>query len=129
MDRSDAARLRGQAGERIARAFLETRGYTVHGANLRRGRYEVDLLARRGETWVVLEVKWRTADPERRGPAEAWSPAQRRRAHAAAAWLREERDPAGLCPWRLDLITLEEHPGGLVLRHHRAAWSPGDSPW
>jgi putative endonuclease len=129
MDRSEASRRRGAAGETIAAAFLEARGYTVAARNVRLARGELDLVARRGETWVAVEVKWRPAGEAFGGGGGAWRPAQRARQAAAVAALRATLDPEGQCAWRFDLIVLEEGARGLTLTHYRGAWTPGGAAW
>ena len=129
MDSSEASRRRGAAGETIAAAFLEARGYVVHARNLRVARGELDLLARCGQTWVAVEVKWRPAGPAFGGGGGAWRPAQRARQARAVAALRATLDPEARCAWRFDLIVLEEEARGLTLTHHRAAWTPGGEPF
>lgn len=50
---------RGQAGEALAAAFLEARGWTILARNFRFGHKEIDLVARRGRTVAFVEVKAR----------------------------------------------------------------------
>ena len=49
----------GERGERLARRFLESRGYTIVDQNYRTRHGELDLVARKGGTLVVIEVKLR----------------------------------------------------------------------
>lgn len=121
--------MHGAAGEAIAGAFLEARGYRIHARNVRRNRREIDLVAQRGDVWVAVEVKWRRADGDGWRAHTAWSAAQRSRAAHALAALRQELDPGQDRHWRLDLVVIEERPRGLVLTHHAGAWSPGESYW
>jgi putative endonuclease len=50
----------GRAGERRARWFYRLRGYRIVGRNLRLHSGEIDIVARRGRTIVVVEVKTRS---------------------------------------------------------------------
>ena len=60
----------GRRGERLAREFLERKGYEILHTNWRFRRAEVDLIAfDPQETLVFLEVK--TRSDERFGPPEA----------------------------------------------------------
>ena len=74
-------------GERLAARHYRLRGYRVLDANARCGRYELDLVLRRGRRIVFCEVK------EKRGdgfgsPAEMVDEEKLRRVtSAAAAWL------------------------------------------
>jgi putative endonuclease len=80
------------------------RGYRVVGRNVRVAGREVDLVARRGGTLVVCEVKARRTGA--RGSAvEAVAPAQRRRLRQAAEVLLA-RDPSA-ARVRLDLIAVD----------------------
>lgn len=49
----------GGWGERLAASYLEDKGYTILGRNLRTRFGEIDLLARQGEQLVFVEVKTR----------------------------------------------------------------------
>ena len=50
----------GAEGERIAGEFLEKLGYIILDRNWRHRNYELDLVAKEGNTIVVVEVKTRT---------------------------------------------------------------------
>ncbi|MFP4155960.1 MAG: YraN family protein, partial [Halothiobacillaceae bacterium] len=54
-------RHRGQAGERIARQWLERQGLHTVSENWRGGRGELDLVMREGGTLVFVEVRSRRA--------------------------------------------------------------------
>jgi len=112
---------RGPLGEALAELYLMSRGWAVRGRNVRAGRREIDLVVQRGGTIAFVEVKWRRSAVE-----EAWRRPQRARAGEAALSLMEQW-PAQA--WRFDLVTIEEEKNGIRLRHHPAAWSPGDSYW
>lgn len=47
----------GRLGERLARTFLESRGYRIVAVDFRIGRHQADLLAWEGGRPVVVEVK------------------------------------------------------------------------
>lgn len=107
----------GRRAEALAAGFLELQGYAVLGRNVRVGRWEADVLARRGETLVLVEVK------ARRGggtgfPEEAVGVAKRRRLLAAARRLLAAGDQEDV---RLDLVTVCQEPRCFVLRHLRGA--------
>ena len=83
-------------GERRALRHYRLRGYRLLAANARAGRYELDLILRRGRRIVVVEVK------EKSGvsfghPLEMVDDEKARRVKAAAAdWLRMHPELAGL---------------------------------
>ncbi len=52
-------RATGRTGEAIARAWLEERGYECIGENVRTAGGEIDLVMRRNERIVFVEVKFR----------------------------------------------------------------------
>jgi putative endonuclease len=83
----------GKAGEKAAADLLRKRGYEVVGAGFLARRGELDLVCRRGNDLVVVEVKTRTDD--RFGtPLEAVGTNKRRSLMAAAAEYR------ALAGWR-----------------------------
>jgi putative endonuclease len=47
----------GDLGETLARKYLEADGYTVHQTNWRHGHLEIDIIASKGETLHIVEVK------------------------------------------------------------------------
>ena len=51
---------RGMGGEAQAVAFLKEQGYAILCRNYRYQRAEIDILAKRGDLLVVVEVKTRT---------------------------------------------------------------------
>ena len=83
-------------GERRALNHYRLRGYRLVEANARVGRYELDLILRRGERLLVVEVK------EKGGaafgdPLEMIDEEKVRRVHTAAAgWLRAHPELARL---------------------------------
>jgi putative endonuclease len=48
---------KGQAGEERAVRFLQRKGFTIIGRNLRLGRGELDIVARQDDLLVFVEVK------------------------------------------------------------------------
>lgn len=84
--RSELARR----GEALVASMLEEHGFTVIGRNVRAGRLELDVIARRGSLLVVCEVRARTkADPVH--PAETIGRKKLERVRRATAmWLRKQ---------------------------------------
>jgi putative endonuclease len=83
----------GKAGEKAAADLLRKRGYEVVGAGFLARRGELDLVCRRGNDLVVVEVKTRT-DHRFGTPLEAVGTHKRRALIAAAAEYR------ALAGWR-----------------------------
>jgi putative endonuclease len=52
----------GKWGEQRALAYLRRLGYEILAVNWRYGRAEIDIIARDGDTLVVVEVKTRNTD-------------------------------------------------------------------
>ncbi len=123
MDARSAQDL-GARGEEIARLYLEACGYACVGARLRTARGEIDLIVRRGELLVFVEVKARRGTGWGR-PEEAVTRAkQARLRRLASAWLAEARPP-GCRVFRFDVIALTFLGDGRGCRlEHFAGASP-----
>jgi putative endonuclease len=83
----------GRRGEQEAAVFLGRRGYRVVSRSFLARRGEIDLVCRRGDRVVLVEVKTRSSDAFGT-PAEAVGPRKRRALQAAAAEYR------ALAGWR-----------------------------
>lgn len=114
-DRRRAAEQTGRRAEDLAAFYLRCKGYRILGRRIGRPPIEIDILARRGDTLVVVEVKYRrTLD----GAVLALTPAAVGRLLKAAdqlhrheAWQARTRPAAGRPPSvaanvRVDLIAL-----------------------
>jgi putative endonuclease len=86
----------GERAERRARLHYRLRGYRVLGANVRAGRNELDLVVRRGDRLVFVEVKEKSGAGYG-NPLEMIDAEKRRRLRrAAGSWLSSHPDSAGL---------------------------------
>jgi putative endonuclease len=83
----------GRAGEKAAASLLRRLGYDVVGAGFTARRGELDLVCRKGDELVVVEVKTRT-DHSFGTPFEAVGARKRRALRSAAAEYR------ALAGWR-----------------------------
>ena len=83
----------GRQGEREAAAFLARRGYQVIGTGFLARRGEIDLVCRRGDRLVLVEVKTRSSEAFGT-PSEAVGGRKQRALRAAAAEYR------ALAGWR-----------------------------
>jgi putative endonuclease len=110
------AQERGRAGEDLAAAYLRLAGLEIERRNARIAGVEVDLVAREGRAWVVVEVKLRNR-PDYGGAAGAVDARKCvRLRRAALALLAEEGGPV-----RVDVVAMELTGEGLALRHVRDA--------
>lgn len=94
----------GARGEQLACDHLERSGFAIVARNVRVGRLELDVIARRGALLVVCEVRARSSDRVMT-PAQSIDP--RKVAHvraAAAAWLRRARP--GTSQLRFDVASV-----------------------
>jgi putative endonuclease len=98
-------------GEALVAAWLEERGFRICGRNVRVGRLELDVIARRGSLLVVCEVRSRLrARPV--FPAETISKQKLSRVRQATArWLQKQK--LGRVHARIDAAAVVfEGPGG-----------------
>lgn len=51
---------KGKEGERLAALYLEGKGYSILARNWRFGKEEIDLVAQKKDTLVIVEVKARS---------------------------------------------------------------------
>lgn len=72
----------GQWGEKVAREYLITRGYTIIEQDTRKGFYELDIIAIKGNRIIFVEVKTRSTGAF--DPLEAITPQKINRICSAA---------------------------------------------
>jgi putative endonuclease len=106
----------GRQGEETAARYLQTKGYCILERNVRTPHGEIDLIARKGEVLVFVEVKMRTS--EQFGyPEEAVTP--RKQAHllaAAEAYLAQH--PESDETWQFDVVAILRHPNATLQIEH-----------
>jgi putative endonuclease len=61
MNRRAEREVRGRRGETLAAWYLRFKGWRIVARRVKTPRGEVDLIARRGRTLAVVEVKWRSS--------------------------------------------------------------------
>lgn len=111
----------GTKGEDIAARFLEVAGYTILERNWRSGHSEIDIVARKEDLLIIIEVKTRSGtsfgDPE-----DAVTDKKIRRIVSAAdAYLRHSNLEL---PVRFDIITIIDNNGHIDIRHIEEAFFP-----
>lgn len=114
--RGAAARTSGRRGEWLAALLLMAKGYRILGFRLRTPQGEIDILAQRGRTLAVVEVKRRTS---LMAALEAVTHEQRQRLRRAGETLAARRPQLAGAAVRLDLVALA--PGRFPV-HIPDAW-------
>jgi len=110
MRRERLASLRlGARAESVVCGLLRRQGYAIVGRNVRVGRAEIDIIARRGKTLVFCEVRARTSAAQIH-PLETIGAAKvRRLRQAALSWCLGHR--ARGAPMRFDAAAVTFESG------------------
>lgn len=116
--RRQSAETRGRRAEMWAALWLRLKGYRILAQRVRTPLGEIDLIARRGDTLIFVEVKYR---PDRLQAAQALSPQALARVKRAANFLLG-RYAHGCGVIRIDAIML--CPGRLPC--HVEHWCEGE---
>jgi len=111
----------GKAGENIAVAYLEQKGYVVRDRNWRRGHLELDIVAAKENELIVVEVKTRS-NTRFANPEEAVDlPKIKRTVRAADAYIKLFQIDA---PVRFDIVTIVGDGGNFKVEHIEDAFYP-----
>jgi putative endonuclease len=86
---TQARRELGRTGENAVAAWYEANGYVIVERNWRRREGELDLIVRKGRSYVFCEVKTRTSDAFGAPQEAVGRLKQTRIRHLAAQWLSE----------------------------------------
>lgn len=118
----DTHRL-GRRFEGIALRWLVCRGWSVIDRNVRFGRKEIDLVVRRSNLVVFVEVKGRRG-PECGHPLEAITPLKRHEIEAVARfWIARHGRPQW--EFRFDAVAVTMGADGVsTVEHVEDAWRP-----
>ncbi len=94
----------GQQGEDLAAHYLRRAGYKILERNVRLGRYELDIIAREGNTLCFVEVRTRLSnDPV--PPEDSVGPVKQRHIRAAAhQYIARHPDPNAY--YRFDVVAV-----------------------
>ena len=117
----EARRAQGDAAEERACRHLEGAGFTIAGKNYRTRGGEIDIVARKGDLLVFVEVRSR-GDAGFGTPEETVTHAKRRRVVAAARRYLSTVPPSSWREARFDVIAIEGVGNAAVLRHYPAAF-------
>lgn len=95
----------GNLGEKLAKDFLEKRGYRILETNYRCPAGEIDIIARHEDTLVFIEVR---AKKSRQfgSPEESITPVKMARLRALAAHYGQTHDNLPVL-WRIDVVSIE----------------------
>ena len=117
----EARRARGDAAEDRACRYLEGLGCAIVERNFRAKGGEIDIVARKGDVLVFVEVRSRE-DAGLGTPEESVTPAKRRRVVAAARQYLSKVPPSSWREARFDVIAFEGSGDAPALRHYPAAF-------
>ncbi len=95
----------GILGEKLARDFLEKRGYHVIETNYRCPEGEVDIIARHKDSLVFIEVRTKTSLAFG-SPEESITPAKKERLRAIASHYQQTHQNLPEL-WRIDVVAVE----------------------
>ena len=143
----------GREGEQLAARYLEAQGYRIVARNVRAARVEIDLIVRRGQDLIIVEVKSRretgangfghhgaaaeAVDRRKqarlRNGTRAWlieNPQERRRTRrirfdVVTCLLRDSRDPRD--PRDPDFLPSREKPHGSLHATDRKSEGQNDT--
>ena len=116
-----ARQAQGDAAEERACRHLDRSGFTIVERNYRTMGGEIDIVARRGDVIIFVEVRSREV-PGFGTPEESVTPAKRRRIVAAARRYLSNVPPASWREARFDVIAIEGSGETAPLRHYPAAF-------
>src|SRR5262249_23147134 len=122
LERRRAAYRRGRSAEQAVADYLTAKGLVVLTSNLRVGRFEIDLVARDGDTIAIVEVRTRGARSWQTGfESVVRSKARRVRLAGERLWRqRFERDPS-VNRMRFDVAVVTFTDAGETLIEYSAA--------
>lgn len=99
----------GQWGEKVAAKYMDERGYTLLGKNIRTPYGEIDLVFRFGDVTVFVEVKTRSSQAFGY-PEEAITKQKKQHLiESSQAYLQEHPELDG--DWRIDVIAIQSLDG------------------
>ena len=120
---TDPRHQRGYEGEELAKAYLIAKGWQILEHRFRVGRFEIDLIAKRGAIVAFIEVKTRFS--KRFGsPFEAVTTSKIKEiVRVALAWI--DRHPLPGVAYRFDVIGVMFERGRPRIEHVQDAFRAG----
>ena len=96
----------GRRGEELARALLKKRGYKILDTNVRGHFGEIDIVARKGNCHVFVEVRTRTGDAFGT-PEESITQHKRDKMVTCALDYVAKHEALHEACWRIDVVAIE----------------------
>ena len=112
-------RKKGNQGEDLAVAHLQKQGYTILARNFYYQKAEIDIIAKKEDMLVVVEVKWRKSDVHG-APHEFVTPKKRKLMARAAEYYIQKFDWQG--ETRFDIISIVGTAQHHTLEHIESAF-------
>jgi putative endonuclease len=109
----DPRKQTGADGEKMAKIFLESKGYTCLHQNWSLGRGDIDLIMEHGKTLVFVEVKTRLATV----PIEDMGPSKRQVDHLYELAERYLEKYPPIAEVRFDLVFVNSRFSGAEVLH------------
>jgi putative endonuclease len=104
----------GILGEKLARGFLEKRGYRILESNYRCPEGEIDIIARHKDSLVFVEVRTKRS-LEFGSPEESITPTKMEKLRAVAAHYQQTHDNLPAL-WRIDVVAVQMDQKDKLLR-------------
>ncbi len=114
------AKDRGNLGERIARGYLEAKGFVFIRANYSCRFGEIDVIFRKSEVLVFVEVKLRTGNEY--FPHESVNFVKQRKLILTAEDFLQRRELLGEVDWRFDVVEIVLAGSHAKVRHFENAF-------
>ena len=111
----------GKHGEELAVQYLTEKGYEILERNWRNKHKEIDLVAKDGETLVIVEVKTRQSDDHGEPDLAVTRQKQTRLIYAANAYIFKYNLDINT---RFDIISIVIKDGNPVIEHIEDAFLP-----
>ena len=95
----------GDIGEKLAMEFLKKKGYRIRETNFRCREGEIDIIAKKKDCLVFVEVRTKTTS-DFGSPEESVTSAKKRKLIASAlVYLNSHKDLPNI--WRIDFVGIE----------------------
>lgn len=105
----------GRFGEKVAAGYLRKHGYRILKTNYRCPAGEIDIIARKGEYLVFVEVRTKR-NSELGSPEESISQIKKEKLAALAELYIQSHESCQSMPWRIDVVAVEVKQNGQVSR-------------